>query len=365
MAFDPAALSPTAAISSPSSSRSTPRPIPARAISNQSPRTQHGIDKLDQRDLDPHDGAKKDGRRSRRNSDGSVTMGFPNAAGVSGKGQQLVEMFGVRSVVVPSPLASVIDMVCARRDNEAWEDFGTSRFKGDRGASANSKESIAPPVVKQDRISRTDSIWDIEVSSLLHRCRRESQIDDDMQATLKAGKPVGQAPPPPLPAFPSNYDFTASEKDSFSTDNKPKRSKSLVARFRGARKNPDNPMGSDEPAESSPSSRRMNAAQRSADSPAVIPETHSTIPSSAPQPIRTRAVNFDETGLATSPTEARGNGSRFNGGAILGASRSLGPEVKLDGAKYEEGALARGGGGSGGLGRRPSVMQRLFRGKAK
>ena len=44
-----------------------------------------------------------EGRRSRRNSDGSVTMGFPNAAGVSGKGQQLVEMFGVRYVLFPLP----------------------------------------------------------------------------------------------------------------------------------------------------------------------------------------------------------------------------------------------------------------------
>ena len=231
------------------------------------------------------------------------------------------------------------------RENEAWEDFGTSRFNG--GHSTTSKESVAPaPVSKDDRMSRTNSIWDIE-------------------ATLKAGKPVGQTPPPPLPTFPSNYDLD-NTKDAFSVDpnNKPKRSKSLVARFRGARKNPDNPMGSEE-ADSAPLGRRQAALDRSNNSsvhelPYSTKNNSTTVPASAPQPIRTRAVNFDDEQLATSPTEGRG-GSRFTGGAILGASRSLGPEVKLDGAKYEDRAPAS----SGGLGRRPSVMQRLFRGKAK
>lgn len=254
-------------------------------------------------------------------------MGFPNAAGVSGKGQQLVEMFGVR-------------------DNEAWEDFGTSKFK--HGHSTASKESVVPgPVSKEDRISRTNSIW-------------------DMEATLRGGKPVGQAPPPPLPTFPSNNDLS-NGKDSFTyaETNKPKRSKSLVARFRGARKNPDNPMGGDE-VDSAPIGRRQAAVDRSNNSsvhelPYSNKNNSTTVPSSAPQPIRTRAVNFDDERLATSPTEGRG-GSRFTGGAILGASRSLGPEVKLDGAKYEDRAPV--GSGSG-LGRRPSVMQRLFRGKAK
>ena len=51
-------------------------------------------------------------------------------------------------------------------DNEAWEDFGSSRFKGDRGDhSANSRESVVTPgASKTARLGRTDSIWDIEVS---------------------------------------------------------------------------------------------------------------------------------------------------------------------------------------------------------
>lgn len=117
MAFDPSALSPTAAIASPTSRSPSTRPSgPARATSNQSPRTQHILDKMDDHDAREAAGGLggegvvygkrgMDGRRSRRNSDGSVTMGFPNAAGVSGKGQQLVEMFGVRYVVPPLSLA--------------------------------------------------------------------------------------------------------------------------------------------------------------------------------------------------------------------------------------------------------------------
>ena len=185
---------------------------------------------------------------------------------------------------------------------------------------------------------------------------------------MKAGKPVGLAPPPPLPTFPSNYDLTDTQdpfSPSVAENNKPKRSKSLVARFRGARKNPDNPMGGEEVDTSSPRSRRMNnGGSNDSGNNAPVQELSyaTTVPASAPQPIRTRAVNFDEKGLATSPTEGRG-GSRFTGGAILGPSRSLGPEVKLNGSRYEDTAPPAPTGSA--LGRRPSVMQRLFRGKGK
>ena len=142
MAFDPSALSPTAAARPPSSSRSaSSRPSgPLRATSNQSPRTQHILDKIDDHDAKEAEagrgggggggetgesgraGRGMDGRRSRRNSDGSVTMGFPNAAGVSGKGQQLVEMFGVRLVPLIRSLqhsaTSTILFICEGLDTD-------------------------------------------------------------------------------------------------------------------------------------------------------------------------------------------------------------------------------------------------------
>ncbi|BGP44675.1 hypothetical protein JCM10450v2_000489 [Rhodotorula kratochvilovae] len=128
-----------------------------------------------------------------------ISLGFPAAReDRSGKGAQLLEIYGVR-------------------DNEAWEDFGQARYD----SKAASRESVVPSgVSKEDRMLRTQSIWDIE-------------------ATLKAGKPVGQAPPP-VPVIPNEW-----SPPEVSPSNKPKRSKSLAARFRAGRKNPNNPLGDD------------------------------------------------------------------------------------------------------------------------
>ncbi|GAA5838339.1 hypothetical protein JCM9279_003209 [Rhodotorula babjevae] len=130
-----------------------------------------------------------------------ISLGYPSQREERGKGQQLLEIYGVQ-------------------DNEAWEDYGQASYD----SKAASRESVVPPGAegrsKEERFARTQSIWDIE-------------------ATLKAGKPVGQAPPP-VPVMPSAY--TAPE---LSPSNKPKRSKSIAARFRAGRKNPNSPMGDD------------------------------------------------------------------------------------------------------------------------
>ncbi|GAA5995188.1 uncharacterized protein JCM10292_004589 [Rhodotorula paludigena] len=120
-------------------------------------------------------------------SKGEVSMGFP---GSNGKSQQLLEIYGMQEA-------------------EAWEDFGQARYDA---SAAASRESVVPRGrSKEDRMNRTQSIWDIE-------------------ATLKAGKPVAQAPPP-VPVMPQEW--TAPD---VSPVNKPKRSKSLALRFRSGRK---------------------------------------------------------------------------------------------------------------------------------
>ncbi|GAA5872323.1 hypothetical protein JCM3774_003345 [Rhodotorula dairenensis] len=160
-------------------------------------------------------------------SSSEVSLGFP-ARHADGKGQQLQEIYGVR-------------------DAEAWEDFGRARYDepsaggpGDASAAtsgAASRESVLPggPVSKEDRMQRAQSIWDIE-------------------ATLKAGKPVGAASaPPPVPVLPQPWTSPAAGSElsaststspsaSNNSNNKPKRSKSLAARFRAGRKNPNNPL---------------------------------------------------------------------------------------------------------------------------
>lgn len=72
------------------------------------------------------------------------------------------------------------------------------------------------------------------------------------QATLKAGKPVGASnAPPPVPVMPQTWGSPSAGSDlgaststspSLSNNNKPKRSKSLAARFRAGRKTPTNPL---------------------------------------------------------------------------------------------------------------------------
>ncbi|GAA5992046.1 hypothetical protein JCM10908_000715 [Rhodotorula pacifica] len=160
-----------------------------------------------------------------------VSLGFPSRH-TDGKGQQLQEIYGVR-------------------DAEAWEDYGRARYDesglgpGDASGAnsgAASRESVLPggPISKEDRMQRAQSIWDIE-------------------ATLKAGKPVGASnAPPPVPVLPQAWASPSAGADSATSPstspslynnnshNKPKRSKSLAARFRAGRKNPNNPLSDGE-----------------------------------------------------------------------------------------------------------------------
>jgi len=132
----------------------------------------------------------------RRNSDSSlrsITLGFPAQGNGGGKkNAQLIEAYGVR-------------------DNEAWQDYGRSYTPQANGSYASSRESFAPEgaegsgVSREDRMARATSVWDIE-------------------ATLKAGKPVGAAPPPPMLVIPSEF-----SQSSIGSDGAPKRSKSLVS----------------------------------------------------------------------------------------------------------------------------------------
>lgn len=93
------------------------------------------------------------------------------------------------------------------------------------------------------------------------------------QATLKAGKPVGAASsaPPPVPILPQDLSAYAAGGDlSPSISNspltasgggsKPKRSKSLAARFRAGRKNPNNPMLDADPSSSGEDGRIAGTA---------------------------------------------------------------------------------------------------------
>lgn len=133
-------------------------------------------------------------------------MGFP---GSNGKSQQLLEIYGMQEA-------------------EAWEDFGQARYDA---SAAASRESVVPRGrSKEDRMNRTQSIWDIEVRSDSGARATKSSCPPHPQATLKAGKPVAQAPPP-VPVMPQEW--TAPD---VSPVNKPKRSKSLALRFRSGRK---------------------------------------------------------------------------------------------------------------------------------
>ncbi|KAI5480072.1 hypothetical protein MNV49_002037 [Pseudohyphozyma bogoriensis] len=283
-AFDPSALAP------PPAAASRPNRSPASSNSNLSARAQATLAAMDSEGgaMNGPYGAARPGM-GRRNSTSSITLGFP--AGNAGKGQQLIEVFGVR-------------------ENEAWEDFGTSRWEPGTGSFANSRESVVPAgITKDERMERAQSIWDIE-------------------ATLKSGKPVGRkSAPPPVPVLPSEFANQTENVSSNSPTSKPKRSKSIVGRFRAGRKNPNNPMEDEDDSEGT----GREAAKE------VLEE---------PQPLGVRdenggGVRFD----SASPTSLKSS-ARFNGGSQIEGTRSLGQE-----------------GVSEGLGRRPSVMQRFFKKK--
>ncbi|GAA6004467.1 hypothetical protein JCM10207_000739 [Rhodosporidiobolus poonsookiae] len=170
-----------------------------------------------------------------------VSMGFPTKQ-TDSKSAQLMEIYGFR-------------------DAEAWEDYGTARF--DPASAANSRDSVVPAgMSKDDRMQRTQSIWDIE-------------------ATLKAGKPVASAPPP-VPVIPQEFISSGWET---SPSNKPKRSKSLAARFRAGRRNPNNPMSGDDSAGSGDDGREAGQARSVPVSPVEDRRGARELPLVSPSPL--------------------------------------------------------------------------------
>lgn len=133
------------------------------------------------------------------------------------------------------------------------------------------------------------------------------------QATLKAGKPVGAIAPPPVPVMPTDWNAP-----DVSPSNKPKRSKSLAARFRAGRKNPNNPLTDDVTVAASGDDGREAAQAHSVPvSPAEERRPYRDWPASSPMSLngsrgpsagmddgieqleaRTAAIKFDEGGLS-------------------------------------------------------------------
>ncbi|GAA5899115.1 hypothetical protein JCM5296_005748 [Sporobolomyces johnsonii] len=298
-AFDPSALS------------LAPPPQP-KVSRNISPRAQATLAAMEGQGLRSNDGPYGAARASGIPA-GEVSMGFPSKK-ASGKGQQLIEIYGMR-------------------DAEAWEDFGQARYEPGSESGQASRESVVPAGVnKEDRMQRAQSIWDIE-------------------ATLRAGKPVGQAPPP-VPVLPSEWS-TTSLSDTSPGSNKPKRSKSLAARFRAGRKNPNNPLMDEV---NDPEGR--DAGQAISNSPQ---QQYPPARSQPTSPVEDRRVQY--------PPPA--------GGATVGAD--LSPEHARNGTiKFAESAamdqrpsgVARfaheqGGNDEPELRRRPSGLKRLFSKKGK
>ncbi|KAL8283663.1 hypothetical protein RQP46_005458 [Phenoliferia psychrophenolica] len=307
-AFDPSALAP------PTSSASRQ----PRSNSNLSARAQAALNAMDSEGGSMHDGpygAAGGGTRAlgRRASDSSITMGFPSGSGAGGKGQQLIEIYGVR-------------------ESEAWEDFGTGRYTPGQESYASSRESVLPPgVSKEDRMGRAQSIWDIE-------------------ATLRAGKPVGAAPPP-MPVIPTEFEGAAA--------NKPKRSKSMAARFRAGRRNPNNPMMADDD-DDAPDEGSSRKPLPAAPSPEVGALRYGDGDSTQQANGNVRFDYNNNNSARRSPPRKDSIGqpvemgapssmNRFAGSSALSNTRSLGQEGQPESPQ---------------LGRRPSVMQRLFNKKS-
>ncbi|KAM0756124.1 hypothetical protein T439DRAFT_21249 [Meredithblackwellia eburnea MCA 4105] len=315
-AFDPANLAPPTAASS----------RPPRNNSNLSARAQATLAAMDSEGGNFNDGpygaAGRPGLGGRRLSDSSITMGFPSGSALKGKGQQLIEIYGVR-------------------DNEAWEDFGTGKYTPGAGSHSSSRESIVPSgVSKEERMGRAQSIWDIE-------------------ATLREGKPVGAAPPP-VPVLPSEF----TNNNGFNGGDKPKRSKSIAARFRAGRKNPNSPMDDPDDVDTGRDPVEDPAPQRKLPLSALRDENGrftgaasagGEVLGSKPPAQTSGNIRFDQGVTRPSPPRKDSYGpgpasptlNKFSGGAPMAGSRSM----------SNEGAE---GGGSQQLGRRPSVMQRLF-----
>ncbi|GAA5974930.1 hypothetical protein JCM21900_006492 [Sporobolomyces salmonicolor] len=299
-AFDPSALS------------LAPPPQP-KGSRNISPRAQATLAAMEDQGLRSNDGPYGAARASGVPA-GEVSMGFPSKK-ASGKGQQLIEIYGMR-------------------DAEAWEDFGSARYEPGGESGQASRESVVPAGVnKEDRMQRAQSIWDIE-------------------ATLRAGKPVGQAPPP-VPVLPSEWS-TSSLSDTSPGSNKPKRSKSLAARFRAGRKNPTNPL-MDEVNE--PEGR--DAAQAM---PTSHQQQYSPAQSQPTSPVEDRRMQYPPAvGGATVGADLSAESTR-NGTVKFDESAAM--EQRPSGlSKF---AQEQGGSKeSAELGRRPSGLKRLFSKKGK
>ncbi|KAH8925499.1 hypothetical protein BT69DRAFT_1332081 [Atractiella rhizophila] len=181
-------------------------------------------------------------------STSSVAMGFPVSQGISAKDAQVMQVWGIR-------------------EQEAWEDYGRAYEPGMGGKTdkSTSRLTLSSGLSKEERAMRAASVW-------------------DMEATLREGKPgeshlrmpfgltnidtsfvqVASAPPP-VPALPPMPDLTqfsdapvthrrGRSKTLTNADQLPgpKRSKSLIQKFRKASKSPNIPMSSSD-AEGQPS----------------------------------------------------------------------------------------------------------------
>jgi hypothetical protein len=148
----------------PRSSSSSDRP--SRTSSKISARAQATLDAMKGLDLNSSDPAgypPQPPTRSahlRRNSDASVTLGYPmnfdtpKGTGID-KGAQLAKAFGLV-------------------DNEAWEDFGRTKYDATRDDASSTKSGdtgTTGKLTRGQRDIRAASVW-------------------DMEATLREGKPV-------------------------------------------------------------------------------------------------------------------------------------------------------------------------------
>lgn len=197
-------------------------------------------------------------------------------------------------------------------------------------------------------MGRAQSIWDIEVRpvpSAKHWTCGADEATAQIQATLRAGKPVGQAPPP-MPVIPTEFEASAAMK--------PKRSKSMAARFRAGRRNPNNPMSDpadDDDLQRGPSSEGKGAVEAAPEMSALRygdAEAAQVASGNVRFDQRRSPPRKDSIG-APRPVDSGPPPSRFAGSSTLTNTRSLGQEGQPESPQ---------------LGRRPSVMQRLFNKKS-
>ena len=361
-AFDPAALSPA---SIPAGPLARPPRQQSRGAGRISPRAQATLAAMD--DSDAAFLSRATGRdsayaalpsvspetsttellvpRPRRNSEASigstapsVTLGFP-AQRVPDKAKGLAEMYG---------------MV----DTEAYQDFGkASKARpgpGLRGGDAASRSL---------RDQRAASVW-------------------DMEATLREGKPIGAVPPlPPMPPMPGRDDIALAVPGG----DGPKRSKSLMQRIKKARKDPNAPFNDtadDAPAVPSPASSPNGG-------PRLRSGTIRRGDISAPTPIASaneRALLAESAPATQAMPRSESTGHRASVTADMLASLAFDDDGAADDVDDKSGLTSepttprktRGQmpppapidlpsasdvdelmGGGGGLGRKPSLVQRI------